>query len=53
MKPIKEPSFPDTYRIRESNYKKLTELVQQTGLSKVEIINRLIEMATVEQLEGK
>lgn len=53
MKPTKEPSYPDTFRIKESNYHKLTELVQQTGLSKVEIINRLIARATAEELEGK
>lgn len=49
----KEPSFPDTFRIKESNYHKLTELVSKTGLSKVAIINLLIEQATVEELEGK
>lgn len=48
----KEPSYPDTFRIRETNYHKLTELVSKTGLSKVEIINRLIAQATVEELEG-
>lgn len=53
MPKTKEPSYPDTFRIRESNYHKLAELVQQTGLSKVEIINRLIAQATVESLEGK
>ena len=52
MKQPKEPSFPDTYRIKESNYHKLSELVSKTGLSKVEIINRLIAQATVEELEG-
>ena len=49
----KEPSYPDTYRIKQSNYEKLAALVQETGLSKVEIINRLIAQATVEELEGK
>ena len=48
----KEPSYPDTFRIKESNYHKLTELVSKTGLSKVEIINRLIAQATVEAIEG-
>lgn len=52
MKPTKEPSYPDTFRIKESNYHKLTELVSKTGLSKVEIINRLIAQATVENIEG-
>ena len=49
----KEPSFPDTYRIKQSNYEKLAQLVNQTGLSKFAIINLLIEQATVEQIEGK
>ena len=53
MKPTKEPSYPDTYRIKQSNYEKLGQLVQETGLSKVAIINLLIEQATVEELEGK
>lgn len=53
MKPTKEPSYPDTFRIKESNYHKLTELVSKTGLSKVEIINRLIKNATAEQIEWK
>ena len=48
----KEPSFPDTYRIKQSNYEKLAQLVQETGLSKVAIINLLIEQATVEAIEG-
>ena len=52
MKPTKEPSYPDTFRIKESNYHKLTELVSKTGLSKVAIINLLIEQATVEAIEG-
>ena len=52
MPKLKEASYPDTFRIRESNYHKLTELVSKTGLSKVEIINRLIAQATVESLEG-
>ena len=51
MKP-KEPSFPDTYRIKQSNYEKLAQLVHETGLSKVAIINLLIEQATVEAIEG-
>lgn len=53
MKQPKEPSFPDTYRIKQSNYEKLTQLVSKTGLSKVAIINLLIEQATVEAIEGK
>lgn len=52
MKQPKEPSFPDTYRIRQANYEKLALLVNQTGLSKVHIINLLIEQATKEQIEG-
>lgn len=51
MKPTKEPSYPDTYRIRQANYEKLAKLVNETGMSKVAIINKLIEMATIEQLE--
>ena len=48
----KEPSYPDTYRIKQSNYEKLAQLVNQTGLSKVAIVNKLIEQATVEELKG-
>ena len=53
MKPTKEPSYPDTYRIKQSNYEKLAQLVHETGLSKVAIINLLIEQTTIEQIEGK
>ena len=52
MPKLKEPSYPDTYRIKQSNYEKLAQLVQETGLSKVAIINLLIEQATVEAIEG-
>jgi predicted DNA-binding protein len=52
MKP-KQPSIPDTFRLTVENSQKLSDLKNQTGYSKNEVINRIIAAATVSQIEGE